>query len=89
MKHLKLFESFNDINLMDIIEDRFILNIADEYLLKEYNFDIFRKNGSAAVYKDNPPNATAQIISSNYTQYNDGYCIWRRSDSRISIQLFF
>jgi len=89
MKHLRKFnESANYDNLLDIIEDRFILNIADEYQLKEYNFDIFRKNGSASVYKDNPPNATPQILASNYTQYNDGYCIWRRSDS-INIQLFF
>jgi hypothetical protein len=89
MKHLRKFnESTNDINLIDIIEDRFILNIADEYQLKEYSFDIFRKNGSTAVYKDNPPNTTTQIISSNYTQYNDGYYISRRSDG-INIQLFF
>ena len=88
MKHLRKFnESTNYDNLLDIIEDRFILNIADEYQLKEYSFDIFRKNGSAAVYKDDLPNATPQALS-NYTQYNDGYCISRRSDG-IYIQLFF
>jgi len=88
MKHLRKFnESTNYDNLLDIIEDRFILNIADEYQLKEYSFDIFRKNGSTSVYKDDLPNANPQALS-NYTQYNDGYCIWRRSDG-IHIQLFF
>jgi hypothetical protein len=88
MKHLRKFnESANYDNLLDIIEDRFILKIADEYQLKEYSFDIFRKNGSTSVYKDDLPNANPQALS-NYTQYNDGYCISRRFDG-IYIQLFF
>lgn len=89
MKHLLKFNESNSyIDLIDIIEDRFILHIADEYQLKEYTFDIFRKGGSYCVYKEDGDLAEHTRGFESWTAYHDGYRI-SRNDDFINIQLFF
>ena len=90
MKHILTFNESNSyIDLIDIIEDRFILYIADEYQLREYDFDIFRKSGSFCVYKEDGNLGDHTRRWESWTPYHNGYHISRNVDGNIHIQVFF